>query len=207
MIFGKSRLELKVGIFVFIGLVIFVLFILSVGGVKTWASGYQVNFMFNFINGVKKGAPVRFSGVDVGEVKAIKFFYDNQEAKTKVRITCWVDKDVKIPMDSTVWVNTLGLLGEKYVEIMPGIDYGKCLLADGELAGEDPIPMNDVFKTAKNVADNLDTGINRILNKEGTMGKILYDDKLYNELDALITDLRKNPWKLFWKAKERPAKK
>ena len=96
MIFGKTKTELKVGVFVFIGMVILAVFILSLGKVRTWASGYQVNFMFNFINGVKKGAPVRFSGVDVGEVKAIKFFYDSKEAKTKIRITCWVDKDVKI---------------------------------------------------------------------------------------------------------------
>lgn len=203
MIFGKTKSELRLGIFVFIGLVIFVVAILSVGGIRTWASGYQVNFMFNYIDGVKKGAPVRFAGVDVGQVRAIKYFYDDKKAKTKIRIACWVDNDVKIPMDSVVWVNTLGLLGEKYVEVMPGIDYGKCLLANGEIDGEDPIAMNNVFKSAKNVVDNLDTGIERILNKEGSVGKVLYDDKLYNDLDALVTDLRKNPWKLFWKTKEK----
>ncbi len=203
MIFGKTKLELKLGIFVFIGLVIFVVAILSLGGIRTWASGYKVNFMFNFINGVKKGAPVRFAGVDVGQVQSIKFLYDDKNLRTKIRITCWVDKKVKVPMDSMVWVNTLGLLGEKYVEIMPGVDYDRCLLADGELDGEDPVAMNDVFKTTKNIVDNLDTGVNRILNKEGTVGKILYEDKLYNDLDALVTDLRKNPWKLFWKTKEK----
>lgn len=203
MIFGKTKMELKLGIFVFIGLVIFVVAILSVGGIRTWASGYKVNFIFSFINGVKKGAPVRFAGLDVGQVQTIKFYYDDKEVKTKIRITCWVDKDVKIPMDSVVWVNTLGLLGEKYVEIMPGVDYNKCLLANGELAGEDPIAMNDVLKSAKSVVDNLDTGVNRVLNKEGSAGKILFDDKLYNDLDGLVTDLRKNPWKLFWKSKEK----
>ena len=68
MIFGKTKLELRLGIFVFIGLVIFTVFILTVGGIRTWASGYHVDFVFNFINGVRRGAPVRFSGVDVGEV-------------------------------------------------------------------------------------------------------------------------------------------
>jgi phospholipid/cholesterol/gamma-HCH transport system substrate-binding protein len=203
MIFGRTKLELKLGIFVFIALVIFVIAILSVGGVRTWASGYQVNFMFNFINGVKKGAPVRFAGVDVGEVQAIKFFYDEKEAKTKIRITCWVDNNVKIPVDSVVWVNTLGLLGEKYVEIMPGISYDKCMLANSEIVGEDPVAMNDVFKVAKNVVGNLDTGVTRVLNQEGTVGKILYDDQLYNNLEALVLDLRRNPWKLFWKTKEK----
>ena len=203
MIFGKTKLEMKVGIFVFVGLIILVIFILSIGGVKTWASGYKVNFIFNFVNGVKTGAPVRFAGVDSGVVKSIKVFYDSKNLSTKVRITCWVNRNANIPLDSKIWVNTLGLLGEKYIEIIPGNDYSK-LLAEGEnLAGEDPLPMNDIMKTAKNITDNINTGIQKIVNKEGTVGKLLYDDKIYNELEATVTDIRKNPWKLFWKTKEK----
>ena len=55
MIFGKTKLELKVGIFVFMGLVILAVAVLSIGGFKTWTSGYEVNFIFNFVNGVKIG--------------------------------------------------------------------------------------------------------------------------------------------------------
>jgi len=203
MIFGKTKLELKVGIFIFMGLIILVIFVLSIGGVKTWASGYKVNFTFNFVNGVKHGAPVRFAGVDVGVVKHITFFTEPSGLKSKVRITCWVNRNVNIPLDSRIWVNTLGLLGEKYIEIMPGVDYSKLLLPEEELAGEDPLPMNDVMKVAKDIADNLNLGINRVVHKEGTVGKLLFDDKIYNELDGLVTDLRKNPWKLFWKTKEK----
>ncbi|MCX5706262.1 MAG: MlaD family protein [Candidatus Omnitrophica bacterium] len=203
MIFGKTKTELKVGVFVFIGMIILAVFILSLGKVKTWASGYQVNFIFNFVNGVKNGAPVRFAGVDVGEVKLIRFYFDDKESKTKVRLSCRVNNSVKIPVDSTIWVNTLGLLGEKYVEIMPGKDYNNCLLANQDLIGDDPMPMNEVMKFAKNIASNLDLGVSKVVHKEGTVGKLLYDDKVYNELDALVTDLRKNPWKLFWKTKEK----
>jgi phospholipid/cholesterol/gamma-HCH transport system substrate-binding protein len=194
---------MKVGVFVFIGLVILMTFILSIGGVKTWTSGYKVNFIFNFVNGVKRGAPVRFAGVDVGQVQAIKFYYDAREVKTKVRLTCWVNKRASIPLDSTIWVNTLGLLGEKYVEIIPGQDYNNVMAAGQDLAGEDPLPMNEIMKDAKNIADNINIGVEKILHKEGTVGKLLYDDKIYNELDALVTDIRKHPWKLFFKTKEK----
>ena len=203
MIFGKSKLEMKVGIFVFLGLIILAAFILSIGGFKTWTSRYKVNFTFGFVNGVKQGAPVRFAGVDVGEVKEIKFFYDPKESMTKVRLTCWIRKDARIPLDSKIWVNTLGLLGEKYVEIMPGQDYNKLLAENQNLAGEDPLAMNDIMKSAKNIVDSLDIGVAKILNKEGTIGKLLYDDKIYNELDALVTDVRNNPWKLLIKTKEK----
>jgi len=203
MIFGKTKLELKVGIFVFIGLAVLVIFVLSIGGFKTWSSGYRFNIIFNFVNGVKLGAPVRFAGVDVGEVKKINLQFEPQENHTRVCLEVWVRDVIKVPGDSTVWVNTLGLLGEKYVEIIPGKDYANALKENGCLTGIDPIPTHELFSKVDNIMNGLDTGITRIVNKEGTVGRLLYDDKLYNELEALVSDVRKNPWKLLIKTKEK----
>jgi len=203
MIFGKTKLELKVGIFVFIGLVILVFFILSIGGFKTWSLGYRINVNFNFVNGVKVGAPVRFAGVDVGEVKKIKLEFVPAENRSNVGLVIWVRDIIKIPTDSTVWVNTLGLLGEKYIEIMPGKDYANCIKENGVVTGVDPLPIHAIFNRAENIMHNLDDGLAQIRNKEGSLGKLIYDDTVYNELQALVTDVRKNPWKLFFKTKEK----
>jgi len=205
MIFGKTKMELQVGIFVFIGLVILVTFVLSIGSFKTWTSGYKVNFIFNFVNGVKVGAPVRFSGVDAGEVKKINFIPPSgQDKKEKIEVVCWLKRDINIPKDSTVWVNTLGLLGEKYIEIMPGSAYDKPLATDESIEGVDPIPMHEIFRIGKGVVDTINDAITKIKNKEGTLGKLLFDDQLYYDLDDLVIDLRNNPWKVFWKGKEVP---
>jgi phospholipid/cholesterol/gamma-HCH transport system substrate-binding protein len=203
MVFGKSKLEMKVGIFVFGGLMILAMFVFLIGRFETWTAGYRVNFTFNFVNGVKLGAPVRFAGVDVGEVKDIKCLFLPQDNKTVVKINCWVKNDIKIPRDSSAWVNTLGLLGEKYIEVMPGEDYGDLLTANQDLAGVDPVPMQEVTELAKKIATNLDNIIAKIKNKEGTIGKLFFDDTIYNDLEALVQDLRKNPWKLFFKTKEK----
>jgi len=203
MIFGQSKLELKVGIFVFIGLIILTIFILSMKDFRSMAAGYEVNFLFNFANGVKIGSPVRFAGVDVGEIKQIGFIRTGEDPKLKVQIVGSIRKDIKIPADSSVWVNTLGLLGEKYIEIMPGKDYSNIVAARQSIVGVDPIPMQELSVLAKDIATHLDEGIKKIVNKEGTIGKLLYDDKIYNELDAMITDLRKHPWKLFWKTRDK----
>ena len=202
MIFGKTKLELKVGVFVFAGLVILAFFVLSIGKFRTWTSGYQVSFLFDFINGVKVGAPVRFAGMDVGEVKRIDFNFLPQEQKTQVRLHSWVRSGVKIPMDSEIWINTLGLLGEKYIEIIPGGDYGQCLEAGQVMTGVDPIPMHEVFRTAKGIVDNLNQTVTKINSGEGTAGKLLGDDTLYNNLEELSEDLKRHPWKLLWKPKE-----
>ena len=162
MIFGKTSLELKVGIFVFIGLIILAVFILSIGGMKTWASGYQVNFTFHFGNGIRVGAPVRFAGIDTGEVKSINFIFVPEEQKTKVEIVCWIKRNVMIPLDSTIWVNTLGLLGEKYIEIMPGRDYQHCLGKNESMVGVDPLAIHDIVRLANDIAQNFDQSIVRI---------------------------------------------
>jgi len=213
MIFGKTKMELKVGIFVFLGLVILAVFVLLIGKFNTWNAGYYVNFIFRFVNGVKIGAPVRFSGVDVGEVRSVEFIKDPNDKGSKVKVEAWVKNEVKIPYDSTVWVNTLGLMGERYVEVMPGKNFELCLNPHDSLVGTDPIAMHEVAQLAKDIALDLDQSIKRINNKEGTVGKLLYDDAIYiamestmQELEALAKDVRRHPWKLFWKGKEKPEK-
>ncbi|OGX19043.1 MAG: hypothetical protein A3K83_00630 [Omnitrophica WOR_2 bacterium RBG_13_44_8b] len=208
MIFGRSKLELKVGIFVFTGAILLSLLVLLIGKFETWKSGYRVHFIFGFVNGVKLGAPVRFAGVDVGEVKEITFVTAPNDPKTAVDIDCWVNREIKIPLDSAIWVNTLGILGEKYIEIMPGIDKTKFLKEHQQLAGQNPTPVQEVAELAKDIAielktvvKNIDDSFVRINNKEGTIGKLLYDDTVYNELEALVTDIKKHPWKLFYKPK------
>lgn len=202
MIFGKTKMEMKVGVFVFIGLIILGLFVLSIGGIKTWSSGYHVDFVFNFVNGVKLGAPVRFAGVDVGIVQGLDFSFPKEPSEgTKVKINCWVKKGVLIPQDSIIWVNTLGLLGEKYVEIIPGKDYANCLTNKQELDGVDPVSMQEVTALASKIAGGIEDIVESVKNKQGTVGKFLYDDDIYNQLDELVKDLRAHPWKLLHRPK------
>jgi len=228
MTFGKSKLELKVGMFVFIGLLLLSIFVLKVGDFKTMLSTQKINFVFNFVNGVKNGAPIRYAGVDIGEVKQISLFYSPEEQKEKVRVVGVVKKDVRIPQDSTIWVNTLGLLGEKYLDIIPGKDYENFIKPGQTVVGTDPFAMHEFSELAKSIAKklddsivevqqlagsvnslakNIDDGISKVKNAEGTIGKLLYDDSLYNDLSSMVGDIKRNPWKLFWKSKEKPAPK
>jgi phospholipid/cholesterol/gamma-HCH transport system substrate-binding protein len=200
MLFGKSKLEMRVGIFVFFGLVILMIFILSIGGFKSWSSGRLMRFKFGFINGVKIGAPVRFSGVDVGQVKKINFT-PGPDGGTQVEVVGWVEDRVKIPADSTVWVNTLGILGEKYIEIMPGKDTENFLAKNAVIEGMDPIAMHEVERTVRKTASDIDAVIEKIKNGEGTIGKLLFNETIYNELEAMVKDLHRHPWKIFWKSK------
>lgn len=199
----KSKLEIKLGIFVFFALVILVFLVLSIGDFRTWNTGYNIFVEFGFINGVKIGAPVRFAGVDVGEVEDIDIILDPQTKTARVKVLAWVNNKAQIPVNSTVWVNTLGLLGEKYIEIIAGDNFDKFLKHNDTIVGEDPIAMHEVAQLAKKLATDIDESIVRLNKKEGTVGRLLYDDKLYQDLEELVGDIKNNPWKLLYKTREK----
>lgn len=67
--------------------------------------------------------------------------------------------------------------------------------------------MHYLEQVTRHIMDQFDDAITRIRNKEGSLGKLIYQDTIYNELEALVIDVRQHPWKLFWKTKERPARK
>jgi phospholipid/cholesterol/gamma-HCH transport system substrate-binding protein len=129
---------------------------------------------------------VRFAGVDVGQVKDIRLALVPEEQVTKVHLYVWLRKDVSVPADSSILINTLGFLGEKYVEIIPGKDYSHPVPADSSINGIDPIPIHNVVQLVNKIATDVDEGIERIKNKEGNLGKLIYDDTLYRELESAI---------------------
>jgi phospholipid/cholesterol/gamma-HCH transport system substrate-binding protein len=141
--------------------------------------------------------------VDAGEVKRIRFIPPADGQKMKIQVSAWIRSNVKIPSDSTVWVNTLGLLGEKYIEIMPGVNFNNALKPNATLAGEDPMPMQEVTQLAKRIGMNLDEITGKVKSGQGTVGKFIMDDSVYNNLSAFTDDIKKNPWKLIWKSAEK----
>ena len=149
-----------------------------------------------------------------GEVKSSEIFFDEVSTSSKVRVKVWVKKDARIPVDSQFWINTLGLLGEKYLEIMPGKDYQSLVEENSGIAGSDPVPMDEITKETKKLVLQIEEAVNgfntmmaQVQSGEGTLGKFFYDETVYKNIEDLTDDLRRHPWKLFWKTKEKPVKK
>ena len=114
---------------------------------------------------------------------------------------------MKIEEDSLAIINTLGLLGEKYLEVFPGTVGGK-ILSEGEiLVGRDPVPVSDMTEKMKALAESATAVMDRLRHGEGTVGKLLTEDKIYNDLEALVADLRAHPWKLFKRGREKSDEK
>ncbi|MGD2062915.1 MAG: MlaD family protein [Nitrospirota bacterium] len=113
-------IETKVGFFVI--LVAVLLFILSTrleeGEVK---EGYTLTVRFKTVDGLEENAPVRIAGVKVGQVESITL----DEGRAVLRLL--VSKGVSIPVDSRAELRTEGLLGEKYLAIIPGSNWSQRL--------------------------------------------------------------------------------
>ena len=199
----ESHLELKVGSFVLLALAGLSYFIFSVSNLSLFEKGRPLQAVFGFANGLKEAAPVRLAGVEAGLVKNMEVFTDaNDDQRTKVRVTMWIKEGVEIPVDSKVTINQLGLLGEKYVEIMPGTstDFFK---AGTVVVGFDPVPMEKISERVYALTEKMERTIDNINKGQGTVGKFLTDESIYRNLDELTADLKANPWKLLYRPKNR----
>lgn len=196
-----KNFELKVGLFVCIGIMLFFIVVFSLSDMKFFMKkGYRINTTFSFIDGVTESAPVRYAGVNVGHVEKIEIFYDKDAAKTKVKLTAVIkDEERKIEKDSLAIINTLGLLGEKYVEIFPGKAECGYLEDGGTLSGKDPVMMSNITDTLNSLAENANVIMTRLKDGKGTIGKLLTEEKIYNDMEAFVADIKAHPWKLLSK--------
>ncbi|MDD5428504.1 MAG: MlaD family protein [Candidatus Omnitrophica bacterium] len=191
--------ELKVGVFIMIGVAILFLIVFSVGDVKFTKTGYKIKVLFNFANGIGGTAPVRLAGVGVGQVQGIKIVRDAETDTTKAELTVWINDNTKIENDAVVTINTLGLLGEKYLEIFPGTPGSPALRPNDMLIGKDPVPMEKFTEDLAKLTDSIKVILEKIKNGEGTIGKLLMDQAVYDNLEAFTADIKKHPWKLLVK--------
>ncbi len=205
MVETESRIfELKVGIFIAAAIIIFFIIVFSIGDVYLVRKGYYINVTFNFANGIRKSAPVRLAGVNVGQVDKIDIYFDKKEEKTKVRLVVWVDNDkIKIEKNSMMFINTLGLLGEKYLEIFPGTVEAGFLRDKDVIKGQDPISTQAITDKLMKIADLAEAIMMRLEEGKGTIGKLLVEEKIYDDLASFVEDIKKHPWKLLHKTKEK----
>jgi len=196
---STKTFELKVGLFIMIGVAILFFIVFSVGELNFSKSGYRIKVLFSFANGIGGTAPVRLAGVGVGQVQGIRIIRDEKAGVTKAEVTAWINDNVKIENDAVVTINTLGLLGEKYLEIYPGTLGTPTLKNNDAIIGKDPVPMEKFTDNLAKLTDSVATIVEKIKRGEGTVGKLLMDPAVYDNLEAFTAEIKKHPWKLLVK--------
>ncbi len=120
-------LEWKVGVLIVVATAILVAFIFILGNFSL-RSGYTIAVDYDYIGALQPGAPVKVSGIKVGKIESVDFFGgkpDETGKRVQVRVTAWIEDRAKdsIRSDAEFFINTAGVLGEQYLEIVPGRDW------------------------------------------------------------------------------------
>lgn len=123
----KNQVETVMGAVVLAIAAIFLVFAYQTADIRS-VQGYPVVMRFDRIDGLRLGSDVRMSGIKVGSVTAQAL--DPQTYLAVV--TASIDPAVKLPDDSSAAISSDGLLGEKYLALVPGAS-DKMLPAGGEI--------------------------------------------------------------------------
>ncbi|AFH48346.1 Putative ABC transport system substrate-binding protein [Ignavibacterium album JCM 16511] len=205
----KDLTGAKLGIFIFIGSVLLVVGIFMLGNKdQLFVSTFTIRAYFQNTEGLRNGASVRFGGIDVGAVKDIKIMADTSG---RVEVSLRIKEEVRrfIKKDSRASIETEGLVGNKVVIISMGSDNAEPISDNGVILSKEPLSFADVIEETqgilsytKEMTKNLADIVGKVNQGEGTIGKILYDEELYNaatnitksadkNLTAVTEDLRK----------------
>src|SRR5438874_1696656 len=192
----ERALEFRVGLLILVSSVILVGFIFVLGNFSL-RSGFTLQVDYDYVGSLQPGAPVKVSGIKVGKVESVEFLGgqldDKLGKRVQVRVTAWIEDRAhdSIRSDAEFFINTAGVLGEQYLEIVPGTDWDKPPLAAGSIshglpAVHDP-PRTDLVVTR--LYEVLD-GIAKVINdKNKPIEKLLTNGaSAVSEINTLLVD-------------------
>jgi len=147
----KASTEIKVGLFVLLALGVFVFMAVRLGGLNlSRTATYSLSTVFPSAGGLKQGVAVEVAGIQVGTVSRIELYDDHQ-----ARVTMAIQEGIRLPVDSAAHIKASGILGDKYVELVPGHSNEK-LSSGGQISKAVPAAdMADVMQQLGDIAADI----------------------------------------------------
>ncbi len=194
--------QIKVGIVITVACLVLLISVFFAGNIQNiFLKKVELKIQFSDVVGLRKGAPVWILGLEEGSVKDITL-----DPVFGVIATVSVDKNALqfVRQDSRGTILTMGLLGDKYIELSTGSPQAKPVHAGEMLQGTTEMGLKGVMETTgqaigkiSQFIDKVDDLVAKIENSQGTIGKLLNDPSLYdnmnqatNRLTALVNDLK-----------------
>lgn len=191
----ENNNNIKLGLFITIGTVCFILTLYYLGAKQNlFGNTFEIKAIFNNVNGLRKGNNIRFSGIDVGTVKDVTILDD-----TTIVVLMMLDESIHpyIKTDAVAALGNDGLMGNKLINIRPGnsstqtVQEGETLHSINELDTEDMLRrLEQTNRYVSSITESLMNIAQKIDNGEGSLGKILNDTNLSNDLTATMGNVR-----------------
>lgn len=183
----KNLSAIRLGVFITIGTALLILAIFLVGNKESlFSSTYNVKAYFKTIEGLRSGAPVRLSGIDVGSVSNIRIIADTTgSVEVIMRLRTEIAQFIKT--DTRATIETEGLVGNKVIMLSAGSAGADQIKEGGTIQSRDPLGFAAIIAETqgtmfyvKEMTRSLSEIITRVNEGEGTIGKFLNDETLYN---------------------------
>lgn len=183
------------------------------GSIQLFKAERQVAVLFNYVSGLEVNSPVFYGGLEVGKVKKMSLTKVGEESKVLVLLS--VPPDVTLREDSEVYIDVLGFMGEKFVELSPGTAASPELSADKTLIGTDPVPLMKIVKDGRELLDEfkaIATSLESLVSKgdklvggnEQNLNEIFTNlNESSKNLKEMTADLKTHPWKLLRKSEKK----
>jgi len=187
--------ELRVGIFVLLGLILLGVGIFYVTGTTILGGRYTLVTYLPEVDGLNVGGPVSLDGVEVGNVQSIAMSQvragtlpdPNRSVRIEMRISDRYRNYIR--SDSTASLVTQGFLGQRTVTLQRGFT-GRVLQNGDEVKGTEEKAVRAIMDRAADLLQNLtllSTEVNDVVTGirrgNGTLGKLLVDDSVYRHID------------------------
>ena len=192
--------QLRVGVTVIVAsLVMGLLLFLMSGTGGFFSHRILLTAYFDNAEGLREGAPVRLSGVDIGNVLHIVIVPDKDKQLTPVKVVMKVSMKYAFNLrrDSVTSLETAGVLGETYMDIDSSQAIGPQVQNGDTLPTRVHPDFNEVVRSSQSTLQNMDALLkraDRILafaeSGKGSLGKLIYDPTLYDRFSQTIGELK-----------------
>lgn len=191
----SNKRPVWVGLFIVIGIVFLVGGILMIGNLRgTFKKKMEVVAFFDDISGLQSGNNVWFSGVKIGTVGQISF---HEASQVEVRVKLDVKSQEYIRKNAKIKIGSDGLIGNRILIIYDGTPRAAQVESGDTLYVEKTFSQDDMINTLQennvnllSITNAVKTLSENILAGKGTLGKLVSDDKVYNNLEAATASLK-----------------
>lgn len=190
-----EKFKIRLGLFVIGGLTLFILAIFIIGKQKNLFNPvFNLKTKFHNVSGLKVGNNIRFSGINIGTVDNISIINDST-----VEVDMLIKKDVWkfISADCLVRIGSEGIIGDRLLIIGGGNSHSGLAKEGQTLLSSEPLETDAILSSIKVTASNIEiiTGelaeiTTKINSGKGTLGRLIYDTKIAENLNQTIVNLK-----------------
>jgi phospholipid/cholesterol/gamma-HCH transport system substrate-binding protein len=183
----QRRVEVYVGVFVFVTLIAAMAIVLVLAQKRhVFERRVVIHTVFQEVEGLREGAPVRLSGVNIGVVARIAFAKERTASQIHVDLEISRESLARIGTDSVARIGTQGLLGDKIIELSVSDKPSEMLEAGATIESQPPTDLNQIIQKAGAVLDRA----THIADGAVALMDSLSDPKSLSEIRGVIASMR-----------------